>query len=73
MSYQPPYTTTPAIILLIAEISEKLGQLSVLQTQENDLRLHRINRIRTIHGSLSVCCASNKSRSLVGCHCVNTS
>ena len=54
MSYQPPYTTTPAIILLIAEISEKLGQLSVLQTQENDLRLHRINRIRTIHGSLAI-------------------
>ena len=54
MSYQPPYTITPAIVLLIGEISEKLGRLSVLAQQESDLRLRRINRIRTITGSLAI-------------------
>lgn len=54
MSYQPPYTITPTIVSLIAEISERLGQLSVLQTTEENLRLRRINRIRTIQGSLAI-------------------
>jgi Fic family protein len=51
--YQPPYTTTPAIIRLIAEISEQLGRLSVQKNTDN-LRLRRINRIRTIQGSLAI-------------------
>ena len=51
--YQPPYTITPAIINLIAQISEQLGCLSVLYKVDN-LRLHRINRIRTIQGSLAL-------------------
>lgn len=54
MSYQPPYTITPVIVSLVAQISEKLGRLSVLQTQQNSLRLRRINRIRTIQGSLAI-------------------
>ena len=53
MPYQPPYTITSTIVSLIAEISENLGQLSVLQEQENKLYLRRINRIRTIQGSLA--------------------
>lgn len=51
--YQPPFTITPAIIHLIAQISEQLGRLSVLHQGDN-LRLHRINRIRTIQGSLAI-------------------
>ncbi len=54
MAYQPPYSITPNIISLIAEISENLGRLSVLEEQENNLRLRRINRIRTIQGSLAI-------------------
>ena len=54
MNYQPPYTITPVIISLVAAISEKLGRLSVLQEQENNLRLRRVNRIRTIQGSLAI-------------------
>lgn len=54
MSYQPPYTITPSIISLIAEISEKLGRLSAIEDQESSLRLRRINRIRTIQGSLAI-------------------
>ncbi len=51
--YQPPFTITPAIIRLIADISEHLGRLSVLE-EANNLRLRRINRIRTIQGSLAI-------------------
>jgi Fic family protein len=53
-NYEPPFTITPAIIRLIAEISESLGRLSAFAEQENALRLRRINRIRTIQGSLAI-------------------
>ncbi len=46
MSYQPPYTITLRSLNLIAEISENLGRLSVLQEQSADSHLRRINRIR---------------------------
>jgi len=49
----PPFTITTQIITLISRISEGLGRLSVLQEQK-DLRLRRINRIRTIQGSLAI-------------------
>lgn len=52
-AYQPPFTITPTIIGLISEISESLGRLSVLE-DEKSLRLRRINRIRTIQGSLAI-------------------
>lgn len=52
-NYQPPYTITPAIISLISNISEQLGRLSMLEDEKN-LRLRRINRIRTIQGSLAI-------------------
>lgn len=54
MSYQPPYSITPIMLHKIAEISETLGRLSVTQEQESNLRLRRINRIRTIQGSLAI-------------------
>ncbi len=50
--HQPPFTLTAKIVRLIAEISEQLGRLSVLE-DEKALRLRRINRIRTIQGSLA--------------------
>ncbi len=53
MSYQPPYTITPAIITLIEQIGEALGKLSLLDKSQ-DLRLRRIHRIQTIHGSLAI-------------------
>lgn len=48
--YEPPYTITPRITNLVAQISEAVGSY---YAQEN-LRLHRINRIRTIHGTLAI-------------------
>ena len=54
MSYQPPYTITPTILNLLAEISESIGRMSVLTEETDQLRLRRINRIRTIQGSLAI-------------------
>jgi len=52
--YKPPYSITSAVVKLIAEISEALGRMTVLADQCRALRLRRINRIRTIHGSLAI-------------------
>jgi len=51
--YQPPYTLNSAILKRVAAICEMLGELSVSQRNQ-DLRLRRINRIRTIQGSLAI-------------------
>ena len=53
-TYQPPYTITSEILNLVAQISEAIGQLTVLTDQAKALRLRRINRIRTIRGSLAI-------------------
>jgi Fic family protein len=53
-AYQPPYTITPEILNRVASISEAIGRLAVLTDQARALRLRRINRIRTIHGSLAI-------------------
>jgi len=53
-SYQPPYTTTPLILNLVAQISETVGRLTLLTNAAKALRLRRINRIRTIRGSLAI-------------------
>ncbi len=52
--YKPPYTITPAILNLVAQISETVGRLTVLSDNAKALRLRRINRIRTIRGSLAI-------------------
>jgi len=53
MSYNPPCTITPAIERLLGKICEMVGRLSV-PAHGDDLRLRRINRIRTIQGSLAI-------------------
>lgn len=50
MSYIPPYKITPKIIDLVSKISEAVGSFYV----QEELRLHRINRIKTIQGSLAI-------------------
>ncbi|HQU72776.1 MAG: Fic family protein [Calditrichaeota bacterium] len=54
MNYQPPYTLSSEILNLAAEISERIGRLSAQVDQARALRLRRINRIRTIRGSLAI-------------------
>jgi Fic family protein len=53
-AYQPPYTITSEILNRVAEISEAVGRLTALTDDARALRLRRANRIRTIHGSLSI-------------------
>ncbi len=52
--YSPPYTLTGEIVSLVAAIAERVGRLSALPEHGLDLRLRRINRIRTVTGSLAI-------------------
>jgi len=52
--YQPPYTLTSDIVRQIAEVAELLGRFEAQQEREDPLRLRRINRIRTVTGSLAI-------------------
>ncbi len=52
--YQPLFSITPDILNRVAEISEAVGRLTVLSDNTKTLRLRRINRIRTIRGSLAI-------------------
>ena len=53
MTHTPPYTITPQIVSRIERIGEAIGRAEALGISQ-DLRLHRINRIRTIRGSLAI-------------------
>ena len=50
MSYTPPYKITTRIIDLVSKISEAVDSFNA----QEGLRLHRINRIKTIQGSLAI-------------------
>jgi Fic family protein len=45
---------TPGIVDYVAEIAERLGRSAVAAESAGALRLRRVNRIRTIHGSLAI-------------------
>ena len=51
--YQLPFHMTDDIVMLLTEISEQIGRISVLHGTVNP-RLRRANRIRTIHASLAI-------------------
>ena len=53
MTTTPPYTITPAILDLSIRIGEAIGRAEEAAVGE-DLRLRRVNRIRTIRGSLAI-------------------
>lgn len=54
MAYQPPFTLNGSILSLVAEIAQIVGRLSAQPEHANALRLRRINRIRTVQGSLAI-------------------
>lgn len=54
MEYKPPFTITESIINLLAQISELVGQVTVLHKDSITPRLRRENRIKTIHSSLAI-------------------
>ena len=53
-AYEPPFTITPLMLRLIADISEAAGRISAQTESAFDVRLRRLNRIRTIQGSLAI-------------------
>ena len=53
-NYSPPFMITPGIVADVAEIAERLGRSAVAAESAGTLRLRRVNRIRTIHGSLAI-------------------
>ncbi len=53
-SYNPPFHITDKILNLVAEISEQVGRITVMQPETLNLHLRRENRIRTIHSSLAI-------------------
>lgn len=54
MSYQPPFSITPAILQDVADICELLGRWSVTADVALSPHLRRSNRIRTIQASLAI-------------------
>ncbi len=54
MSYQPPFTITNRMLMLVAEIAEKTGRISHYKSFESKPHLRRNNRIRSIHSSLAI-------------------
>lgn len=52
--YKPPFHITDKMTSLIAEISEQIGRITVLQERTINPHLRRENRIRTIHSSLAI-------------------
>lgn len=54
MSYQPPFSITPAILQSVADICQLLGRWSVTGETALSPHLRRNNRIRTIQASLAI-------------------
>lgn len=52
--YKPPFHMTDRTITLLAEISEQVGRITVLQEWTISPHLRRENRTRTIHSSLAI-------------------
>ena len=53
-AYKPPFTVTDEITVLVSEISEEVGRISVLQEGHVTPHLRKKNRIRTIYSSLAI-------------------
>lgn len=54
MSYQPPFTLNNEILSLVAQISELVGRLTVQHEISREIRLRKVNQVRTIQGSLAI-------------------
>ena len=53
--YQPPFTISDEMLTLVAEISERIGGLNVMMTnQMPHPMLRKENRIKTIQSSLAI-------------------
>ncbi len=52
--YKPPFHMTNKITNLLADISEEIGRITVLENEKISPKLRRENRIKTIHSSLAI-------------------
>ena len=52
--YTPPFTITSKSIDLISKISEKIGEINFLASENQHVKLRKKNRIKTIHSSLAI-------------------
>ena len=52
--YAPPFTITNQMLILVAQIAEKIGKVSNYRSFETKPHLRRNNRIRSIHSSLAI-------------------
>ena len=52
--YAPPFSIDNRMLMLVAQISEKIGKVSNYRSFETKLHLRRNNRIRSIHSSLAI-------------------
>jgi Fic family protein len=53
-NYKPPFTVSARVINLIADIAAQIERYAIRMEQEDGLLLRKINRIKTIHGSLAI-------------------
>lgn len=52
--YKPPFEITDKIIDLVSEISERIGSISITSNMNQNPKLRRENRIKTIQASLAI-------------------
>lgn len=52
--YASPFTLSAEVLRLVAEIAEAVGRAMVVVEGADGLRLRRVNRVRTIHGTLAI-------------------
>ena len=52
--YTPPFTVSAKAINLISEISAQLERYVIRMEQADEIRLRKINRMKTIHGTLAI-------------------
>ena len=52
--YEPPFSITNHMLMLVAQIAEKTGSVSNYHSFETKPHLRRNNRIRSIHSSLAI-------------------
>ena len=53
-AYTPPYQITDEMLMLVSEISEKIGRLSEHRSLATRLHLRRNNKIQSVHSSLRI-------------------
>lgn len=53
-NYVPPFTINNQMLLLVSNISEKIGRISITRNMQTKPHLRKNNRIKSIHSSLKI-------------------